>query len=292
MRILNKRITVYLLSVLVLLIALCSTTITFVRAENDKALVHDNASLLDSDEIDSLEASALSISETHNTSIYILTDSDSQGLSRKTYMENFADSEQVTNSILIFINMDPKNRGVEIQGYGEDEYRISNPRIESILDEVTPYLSDGEYYKALTTYLEEVNYYLEVEPDRQSNSADSIDPNYSDSDKYYRKEVRKKTIDDSPFSNLFVQIIISVGIGGITLAIMAYNSGGKVTVNDRTYLDSNNSRVVAHRDQYIRTTTTRVRKPKESSGGGRSGGGGGGGVSSGGRSHSGGGRSF
>lgn len=265
---------------------------TLVYAEEDTTLVYDKASLLTPEQINSLQDHARSIGDSYNTTIYILTDSDSQKLSRQTYMENFADSEQVTNSIIIFVNMDPDNRGVEIQGYGEDEYRISNPRVESILDVVTPYLADEDYYSAFSIFLEESQYYLEQPSDINADSSISSDPNYYKSDVYYQKEVRKEALDNSPFSNLLVQIAISLGIAGITLGIMAYNSGGRTTVNERTYLDSNNSRVIAHRDQYIRTTTTRVHRPKQTSSSGGFRGGGGGGVSSGGRSHSGGGRSF
>jgi uncharacterized protein len=79
-------------------------------------------------------------------------------------------------------------------------------------------------------------------------------------------------------------------IGAIAVGIMAYGSGGRVTVNNRTYMDGKNSKVVASRDDYIRTVTTRVRRPSNNNGGGRSSGGGG--ISSGGSSHSGGGRGF
>lgn len=264
-----------------------------VYAETEKQYVHDKASLFSTEEIESLESTASVISEEYNTSIYILTDVNSQGLSRKTYMQNFADAEMVTNSTILFINIDPDNRGVEIQGYGEDEYRISNPRVESILDYIRSYLTDGQYYVAATVFLEETEYYLKTDPDIYSDSSVSSDSNYADSDKYYRKEQRKEAVENSIFSNIIVQILISCGIAGIAVFIMAYNSGGRNTVNERTYLDSNRSRVVGRRDQYIRTNTTRVRKPQNnSSSGGGSHGGGGGGVSSGGRSHSGGGRSF
>ena len=71
---------------------------------------------------------------------------------------------------------------------------------------------------------------------------------------------------------------------------MAYNSGGRVTVSEGTYRDFSSSRVVDRRDNYLRTSVTKTRKPSSdnnSSGGGFSGGGSSGGTTSGGHSHSG-----
>lgn len=248
--------------------------------------VYDYAGLLSEEEIESLEGIAQEIGTQYNTSIYIITDNDSKGLSRKKYLEDFADSKEVTNSVLIFVNMEPGNRGVEIQGYGQDEYRMNESRIEFVLDEVVPYLSDGDYYSAFNTFLEKTRYYLGKDPS-EDNVIRTPNPNYADSDVHYRYENRS----DSILRNIWVQLLISLGIGGIVVGIMVFNSGGKVTVNERTYLDQGSSKIKAQWDKYLYTTTTKVRNSTSSSSG-HSGGGGGSGVSSGGRSHSGGGRSF
>ncbi|MNC75575.1 hypothetical protein D3C75_1271320 [compost metagenome] len=79
-------------------------------------------------------------------------------------------------------------------------------------------------------------------------------------------------------------------IGGIVVGIMAYNSGGRVTVNRATYEDSGASSVVDRGDRYIRTTVTKTKIEKNNNNGG--GGGGGGGTTRGGHSHSGSSRSF
>lgn len=255
------------------------------NADTSQQRVYDNANLLSTEEIASLEELSLEIGSKYETTIYILSDVDSQGKSRQTYMEDFADSKEVVNSTLLFVNMDPENRGFEIQGYGDNEYFINSSRIESILDAVFPYLKDGEYYQAFITYLEETDYYLSMDPS-EDTSIHVPDNDYASSDKYYAEELdaENKTI----FEELWFQILLSLAMGGIVVGIMAFNSGGRVTTNERTYLDSNHSRVLAHRDDYIRTTTTRIKKPSNNNHGG----GGGGGISSGGRSHSGGGRSF
>ncbi|ROR31713.1 uncharacterized protein EDD66_101331 [Mobilisporobacter senegalensis] len=258
--------------------------ILYVHADSTSQKVYDNAGLLTSEELMSLESAALEIGEKYNTDIYILTDEDSDGKSRKVYMEDFADEKEVTDSTIIFVNMESGNRGVEIQGYGTNKSLINSSRIEYILDDVTPYLSDEEYYQAFVTFLEEVDYYLGIDPSKDT-ATHAPDNNYASSDKYYEEENGANSI----LSEFWVQLIIALVIGGIAVGIMAFNSGGRVTVNERTYLDANHSRVIAQRDDYIRTTTTKTRRPQNNNN--RSGGGGSG-VSSGGRSHSGGGRSF
>lgn len=57
---------------------------------------------------------------------------------------------------------------------------------------------------------------------------------------------------------------------------MAFNTGGKVTVNARTYHDQKNTKVKQRKDQYIRTKTTKRKKPSNNSSGGSAGSGGGG----------------
>ena len=157
--------------------------------------------------------------------------------------------------------MQSGERWVEIQGYGTMEDIITYSRIDRILDDIQPLLSEGKYQEAITKFTEHVSYYLEH-------------PNTT---------LSKNNL----FFQFWFQLLISLAIGGITVGIMAYHSSGRVTTNARTYLDSSKSRLVDSKDIYLRTTTTRVRKP-QNNGGSK----GTGGRSSGGRSHSGGGRRF
>jgi uncharacterized protein len=63
---------------------------------------------------------------------------------------------------------------------------------------------------------------------------------------------------------------------------MAYRAGGRVTVNARTYMDSQRSKVVDQYDNFVRQTVTKQKKPSNNTNSG-----GGGGVTRGGHSHSG-----
>lgn len=283
-----------------LLLAMISTfgNITVFAAPEDQK-VYDYYGLFSDKEIDDLEELSKEYGEKGKVDIVIITTDDLSGKSRLKYLEDFYDEhgfgyeEQFGTAALLLIDMDPSNRGVEIQGYGDAEHYIHNDRIEHILDDIVPMLSDGEYYKAMKEYMKQVAYYMNE--DKGVNTSPVVGE--KDSGHYYGEA----SVDgpsnyygeENILNNVLVQLGIALVIGAVAVGIMAYHSSGRVTVTSRTYLDEKNSRVVASRDDYVRTTTTRVKKPSNdnNSGGGiRSSGGGG--VSSGGHSHSGGGRGF
>ena len=76
---------------------------------------------------------------------------------------------------------------------------------------------------------------------------------------------------------ILIELVIAIVVGLIAIAIMVGNAGGKNTTNCNTYLDPTNSRVLAKRDRYIRTSVNK-RKIEKSDSSSSSGGGGGGGT--------------
>lgn len=260
--------------------------------------VYDNYGLFNTDEIADLEDLCEQYGEEGKVDIVIITDEVS-GESSKQYMEDFYDekgfgyNQEFGDTAMIFVNMNPEYRNVTIQGYGNAEYYLNNDRIEHILDDVTKLLMAGNYYKAMEEFAKQAAYYMNEE--KGVNTAPAAgepgsgnyygESGYAGPSDYYGEK------EDNILYNTFFQLGIAVIIGAVTVGIMAMNSGGRVTVSNRTYLDDGNSGITATRDDYIRTTTTRVKKPSNNNnGGGRSSGGGG--ISSGGHSHSGGSRSF
>lgn len=93
-------------------------------------------------------------------------------------------------------------------------------------------------------------------------------------------DMEKKPWADSIFFKTWFQLLVSAVIAGIAVAIMKYNSGGKVTVSASTYMNGDTSGVIRKNDEYIRTTVTKQRKPSNNKSSG-------GGTTSGGHSHSG-----
>ena len=265
-------------------VGLFSTDTAMAAADIDH--VQDLADILTDDEEENLREECISVGDLNEIDIFILT-TDSVPENRKVYIENFYDTHDdvLTDAVLLLVNMDPDKRGVEIQGYGQCEFSLSDDRIDSILDNIVPYLSDGDYFGAFSAYISEVDYYMSIEAtsDYVHTEADN---------EYYDENYNEEPL--TPVDYIIFNLFVSVFIGGIaTLIVVLVNALGRgsMTTNRNTYMDTSNSRVLGHWDRYIRTTTTRRRKPKDNGGGGHSSHIGGG-VSSGGHSHSGGGRSF
>ncbi|MDF2872796.1 MAG: hypothetical protein K0R05_4371 [Anaerocolumna sp.] len=272
--------------------------------ESQKQYLFDNYGLFSKEELDSLKAACIEYSEEAKADIVMITTSTLDGKTPKNYMEDFYDEmgfgydKEYGDTVMLLVNMEEDNRWVEIQGYGKAEYYVNNDRIEYMLDDISEILKNGDYKDAFIEFAKQAAYYMnESKGVKETPASGNTDysgstgsGNYGESgyngpsDYYGEKE-------ENPLYNTVIQLIIALIIGGISVGVMAANSGGRMTAQGRTYLDEGRSGLLDHRDDYLRTTTTRVKKPTDNNNSsGRSSGGGG--VSSGGHSHSGGGRSF
>ncbi|WFR56938.1 TPM domain-containing protein [Anaerocolumna sp. AGMB13025] len=311
----NKYYRLFILLILSVLLGGTALAPLKALAAPEDQKVYDNYGLFSSEEVADLEDICSKYGDEGKIDIVMITD-DFSDKSRQEYLEDFYDEhgfgfdKEFGDTAMILINMNQDDRGVEIQGYGNAEYYLNNDRIEHMLDDVVALLKDGSYYDAMDEFAKQAAYYMNQDKGVNTSPATGADDsgesgytgpgnnyggsgsnNYGESgyagpSDYYGEK------DDNIFYNTFFQVAIAVIIGAVAVGIMAANSGGRVTVSNRTYLDEGHSGIVATRDDYIRTTTTRVKKPTNdnNNGGGRSSGGGG--ISSGGHSHSGGGRSF
>jgi len=279
------------------------------KVKLEKTRVYDYADLLTAEEEADLELRYYQWGLEADTDIILITTTDMEGKSDQVYLEDFQDELYFTqdvlaeNASLMLINME--DRVVTIQGYGDCEFWLSNDRIEYILDWVYEGLVDGDYFAAAESFGEQTAYYMnqdkgvstEYEPGQDYGEA------YGGPSDYYGESLKEQyTLGEylgMALSEGFLGSAV-LGVVGSSIAclIIAVNRKPKNTVQASTYMDNQNSGLAAKRDDYLRTTVTKVRKPKESSGssggssrsGGRSSGGGG--RSSGGRSHSGGSRRF
>lgn len=221
--------------------------------------ITDDANLFNAQESAALDKSIKEIKAEYGFDIFILTRSSIIG-TREKYMDSYvlANNEYIKDAVLILINMDPSNRGVQIQGYGTGSKIINNTKIELILDKIVPHLSNANYYTAMRVFIEKVEGYVKK----------GIPSDFS------------LAFESVPHSQNF---IVALVISGIIVGVLVYKSEGRDTTNFRTY--SQNGNILGRQDRYTHTTTTRVRKPQNNGGsGGSGGGGGGGGRSSGGRS--------
>lgn len=238
---------------------------TDVVASASKQFVYDRANVLTEEEIAELERLANKYREKRETDFIILITDDPDGKDVKEYMQDFYDDKySQSDGNVAILAMDLEERDVYVAGFYKAKKHLDNDRIDSLLEQITPDLTAGNYYEAFHSFMNIVNRYMGFKP--------GIDPEWI-------------------FFKWWFQLIVSLGVGALIVKMMLRHTGGKITVNERTYRDTNRSRVLQRRDHYVRKSVTRRRKPSNhSGGGGRSSGGGG--ITKGGHSHSGGRRSF
>lgn len=235
------------------------------KSASAETIITDEASLFTQEQFSDLRSTGNSISDTYQVDFHIMTRETLDGEYFMNYMERYADDNEIEDAILILISMEPGNRKYEIEGYGKTQNFLTDSRCIKILDLMEYDMRAGNYYNAVNKALNRCNLYLGKE---SSPIAD--------------------TVMESPFFQSWLQLILCICLATIIVSVWVYNSGGKMTVHGKDYLNEGNSRILARHDHYIRTTVSKRAKPRDS-GGGR----GGSGVSPGGRSHSGGGgRSF
>ena len=268
-----------------------------VSASIDSPKVYDYYELFSEQEKEELEEILNQYTLEGEVDIVVLTTDNLEGKSKQKYMEDFFDNaylgydKELGDTVLLMLYMNPNDRSVEIQGYENSRFYITDDRIESILDEIVPYLSNGDYLKALEEYASLVANYMNTEVTAPNNNYSNNNNNnsYPSRQDSYDSSTSYPSRSEDILRNPLVQLGASLILSGIVVGIMAYHSSGRITTNNRTYLNQQESKVTAHHDIYIRTTVSRVRKPQNNdNGGGHTGGG----TSSGGHSHSGGGRSF
>lgn len=257
---------VYLKWVLFLMIISTLVSIVVLGEPSSKERIYDFADLLTEEEKVELEKISDKYSAKRETDFIILTISDPEEKDIVDYMEDFYDDNGLGydkprgNTAVLTIDM--KNRDVYLAGFSKAEKYLDDYRLDIIREKITQDLSEGNYYDAFYSFIKTSYQYMGIRP--------GVNP-------------------ENILFKLWFQIIVSIGIAGISIGIMAYNSGGKTTVNATTYQDPTNSKIISRRDTYLRTDVTKHKKPSNKSSGSRSPGGriGGGGISRGGHSHSG-----
>jgi uncharacterized protein len=246
--------------------------------------LYDHANLLTEEESMQLQDLASERGKERETAFIIITLDDTNGKDIVPYVEDFYDEygpgydQPHGNTAILAIDMN--QRDVYLAGFKKAEQYLSDSRLDIIREEITPYLSNGQYFEAFSTFINRANEYMGIEPDVGKGSYSGNGSIGSPTVNYGYDVVVQPS--QNIFFQWWFQLIVSLVIAGVVVMIMAYRSGGRVTVNARTYMDSQRSKVVNSYDNFVRQTVTKQKKPSNNTNSG-----GGGGVTSGGHSHSG-----
>lgn len=246
---------------LCLVCLLCLSTTAL--ATNDLPFLIDEAGLLTETQILSLETQEKSLREIHgfDFDIVILTVDSTRGRSPQQYAESYYDRQSYADDgILLLISMEERDWYICTTGKCQDIF--TSYGIDQLGDRIVSYLSEGNYYHAFRTFIEQI-------------------PPYCDA--YDQGKPIDRTIG---VTHVLIALVIGVAIGGITIAIMrsAMNTA-RSKPSATEYVRQGSFRPYGNFDMYLYSRITKTPKQNNSSGG-RGGGGGGS------RSHGGGGGKF
>lgn len=145
----KKRISLFLTAIL-----LCLACAFPVWAGTENRLA-DQAVLLSADEQDALSASLDDISERGEVDVVIVTTDSLGGKTAQEYADDyFTDygygQGEDRDGILFLVDMGDRNWAIATHGYAIDAFTDAGQSY--IMDQVKPYLSDGDYSEAFQTF--------------------------------------------------------------------------------------------------------------------------------------------
>ena len=230
----------------------------------------DSAEIFSPTEEARILAKVNEIRSKYNVDLVVFTDKTTYGFPRYLYAEDFfvfngyGFGPRLDGSVL-FISMEPGNRGWYSAFSGTAENMIDSQKLNYIDDQMEPHMIDGDYADGVLAYLDALDYV------------------------YGHGRVPLNFTGPALFGAIFGLVV-----AGITSAVLKsqMNKVHKATSAD-TYIRPGSFNLTGSRDVYLYSTYTRTRRSSERTGGG---GGGSSGFShsssSSGHSFSGGGRSF
>ena len=251
---------------------------SFVPVERQLPRLVDDAGLLSESEYSELLTLLDSISENRQCDVAVVTVNSTDGYTAEQYADDIYDYYGFgygDNDDGMLLLLDMGDRAWHITTYGFGITALTDYRIGVIGDDIVPYLSDGDYYKAFKTFAEDCDYYIESARDDSSGGHDDV---------------------SFSISYMPPQFIITAIVGGFVIALIATGImrsklktvRGKSTADPYVVKDS--FKLTNSSDVFLYKNTSRTAKPKDDD---RSGGGGSSThTSSSGRSHGGGGGHF
>ncbi len=232
--------------------------------------VYDQAQLFSEEDASGLKQLAQELAKKCGMDVLIVTIEDSEGKSSQNFADDFYDNNGFglgddKSGLVLLIDMD--NREVFISTCGSAIRIFTDDVLDVIINDITDYLSNGDYAQAAYTFLDYVDYYfgLGIPSDQYNYDTETMEKDYYN----YPAEEPKGVAKSLQNSALF----IAIAIGGslIIVGCMALNNRGINTTNPSTYLEPGTFNLRVNQDIYVRTTMSQ-RQINTNSGGGGSGG--------------------
>lgn len=245
----KKRLTILLCFVLLLSLAIPT------YAANIHPKIIDQANLLTDFEIETLNEMATDLSEEYEIDVVILTVSSTYGEDAADYADDYYRQKgygigSKDSGVILILSME--DREWVVRPFGNGKEAMTEYGIDKLMEEnVLPAFKEDDFYIGFRSYLENLDTYF---------------------DAYRRGEPIDRPI------NIPMMIVISLGVGVLVglITIFVMKSGMKTAVYQhgaQDYLTPGSYHVNRHRDIYLYSRTTRVRRSSDSGSSGRSSGG-------------------
>ncbi len=232
----------------------------------------DNADLLTAEEKAKILQQLDSMSAKHNSNIVILT-TDSHSGPIQDFADDYFDyngfqADYNGSGVLFMLSMEEREWAISTSGTAVQAFTDYGQ--ECMMDEMLPYLSQGNYYEAFSKYIDTSDYYF-----TQLENGTPFDIRH------------EEAVPPNPVSVALVCILIGLGVALIPLLFMKKDlTTVHKSLNAEGYQIHSGLHMNLHRDTFLRTSISKVPRPQNDT---RSGGGGGSSVhiSSSGSSHGG-----
>lgn len=243
--------------------------------------VYDDAGLLSEDDEDWLGKMIDDLKEKTGWDIFVVTTADAGGKTAAEYADDFYDArtEEDSDGVLLLIDMD--NRELYVSTCGEAIRYLIDDRIEALLDDAYPYVSEGKYDDCFSDMLISLDIYYDegIYEDQYNYDVETGEISYY------------KTIT-------LMEAVIAILLAAAAGAIMYFSVKGSYKIggaeNEYDYRQYGAVNLTDTEDRFVHQNVTKQVIKRDN--GGNNGGGGGHvssvHTSSSGRSHGGGGRSF
>ncbi len=260
----------------------------------------DNADLLTEDEEIFLLTEIEEFRNKNGIDVVIHTTPDTDGKEVYEYADDFYDNGSYSSDGLIFvISMEERDYYTSTCGSLVDS--LPAYAIDSLCEPIVPCLSDGDYYKAFSLYLSQINSYLNDEIYMGKEDSFVFAGDYYTDDYYYEDSYENdyhysggsSSTSSGVFKREIILIVVAVIIAVVITSILKSKMNTAVKKHDADdYVVSDSFRLDLKRDLFVGSNVTRRPLPKNNNNGSRPGGGGGVRMSSGGVRHGGSGGKF
>lgn len=263
------------------ILAICAFLVFCGFNENEQK-VYDNANLFTNEEEERLQELCVAMAKQEKLDVIIYTTNTSNGMSIDDYAEvvyrgyGFGYDAKNGAGIMLLIDMGSRKLCVYESQLEENSFLFLDAEKDVMIDEVAPYLTDGDYFDGAKRFINLIPEYDDAE-----NVSDKHAYDGSGSVEY---DVDGKRIFNA--DSIVVRVLGSSVVAGIAVAIMHFNQRSKKVTDGRIYLRDNRFDIRERSDIFTHTTVTKHRIETDSGSGGGGGGGHSGGSHSGGGSHS------